>query len=443
MWTLTVRSPSSSPVEYELKPGRYVIGRKPDNHIVINDGSASRMHAEIECDRNNATIRDLDSMNGTFVNHGRITKLLELHDCDQIRIGQQIISVGIKQKRATNKLNMSVPGTRPLTRDLVLESIDRHAVFLDSVSSRLTMIMDLEAAYREISELVRLAVGADKADIVPASRFDQLTSSVIPNDVFQQAIDMRSVINIQDLVTSQYAPAMDEKGHPPIHAVLSLPVITDKGVDALIYAYRVDPNVRFFNLYDVQLAVAISHQAALTIQRSRLIEESNMFEKLAAIDSLTGLFNRRKVLQLAELEFQRARRFTHPFSLMMMDLDDLKKINDQYGHLAGDLALQSVAENGSKELRVIDSIGRISGDEFIVILIETPLKGAQAAAERIRQRINEKPIQVEEEMVPVSVCIGIAEMDEYTISMDDLLHKADRALMRAKKAGKNQVAGFK
>lgn len=442
MWTLTVRSPSSSPVEYELKPGRYIIGRKPDNHIVINDGSASRLHTEIECDQDGAVIRDLDSMNGTFVNHKRITGPIALHESDLIRIGQQIISVGIKGKSAPHLLKANVPGTRPLTRDLLLESIDRNAVFLDSVTSRLTMIMDLEEAFKEISELSRLAVGADKAGIIPMDQFDRLAELELPEEITRQAIDLCSVVNVPDLALKPVENHTKTKDLAVIHAVLCVPVVTDQGVSAVIYAYRQDPNVKFFNLYDVQLAVAISHQAALTIQRARLIEESQMYEKLATIDSLTGIYNRRKIMQLAELEFQRARRFNHSFSMMIMDLDDLKKINDTHGHMAGDLALKSIAENSQKEMRVIDSIGRISGDEFILILIETPLKGARTAASRIQKRIFDRPIQVQNEPVQVSVCIGISSLDENTLSLEELLHQADRALMQAKRSGKNQVMAF-
>ena len=94
-------------------------------------------------------------------------------------------------------------------------------------------------------------------------------------------------------------------------------------VVALIYAYKTNSAARPFDQHDVQLAVAISHQAALTIQRAKLLKESHMYEQLAITDSLTGLYNRRQILRLAETEFQRALRFKHPLTLLILDLDDL------------------------------------------------------------------------------------------------------------------------
>jgi pSer/pThr/pTyr-binding forkhead associated (FHA) protein len=92
MWALIIRSPSSAPVEYEVKPGKNTLGRKPDNNIIIADESASRLHAEIYCQNDMAILYDLGSTNGTFVNRERITKPHVLETGDQIRIGQRYFS---------------------------------------------------------------------------------------------------------------------------------------------------------------------------------------------------------------------------------------------------------------------------------------------------------------------------------------------------------------
>jgi diguanylate cyclase (GGDEF)-like protein len=123
----------------------------------------------------------------------------------------------------------------------------------------------------------------------------------------------------------------------------------------------------------------------------------------------------------------------------MLDLDGLKGINDEYGHMVGDQALQMIATTGKKQLRVVDFFGRLSGDEFLIVLVETNLNGGRSAAERIRQSISEASIDTPSGLLKVSVCIGIAAMSEKYTKLTDLLRQADTALLKAKKAGRNQI----
>jgi diguanylate cyclase (GGDEF)-like protein len=439
MWALIIRSPSSAPVEYEVKPGKNTLGRKPDNNIIIADESASRSHAEIYCQNDMAILYDLGSTNGTFVNRERISKPHVLEPGDQIRIGQHVINASFLENGGTPHLVSALSGTRPLTRDLLLESIDQHAVFLDVVSSRLTVILDLDTALVEIAEVTRMAVGAEKSGVILAEQFEHLEDLGLPEKIVRQAIEQRSVVIVPDVAAEYKQPKLNGSQYLII-SILCVPVIIEEDVVALIYAYKTNSTARHFDQHDVQLAVAISHQAALTIQRSKLLKESQMFEQLAITDSLTGLFNRRQILHLAEIEFGRARRFKHPLSLLILDLDDLKQVNDTRGHIAGDLALKSVAENSRKHMREIDSIGRFGGDEFVILLVETDLEGGRAGAERIRQTITDSPINTSQGPFTIGVSIGVASNSEKITSVEDLINQADMALMKAKKAGKNQVA---
>jgi diguanylate cyclase (GGDEF)-like protein len=439
MWALIIRSPSSAPVEYEVMPGKNTLGRKPDNNIIIADESASRLHAEIYCQNDMAILYDLGSTNGTFVNRERISKPHVLQPGDQIRIGQHVINASFQENGDSPRLVAALSGTRPLTRDLLLESIDQHAVFLDVVSSRLTIILDLDTALVEIAEVTRMAVGAEKSGVVLAEQFDHLENLGLPDKIVRQAIEQRSVVIVPD-VAAEYKQPKPDGSQSLIFSILCVPVIIEEDVVALIYAYKTNTAARHFDQHDVQLAVAISHQAALTIQRAKLLKESQMFEQLAITDSLTGLHNRRQILHLAEIEFGRARRFKHPLSLLILDLDELKQVNDSLGHLAGDLALKSVAENSRKHMREIDSIGRFGGDEFVILLVETDLEGGRAGAERIRQTITAAPINTQQGPFTIAVSIGVATNSENITSVEDLINQADIALMKAKQAGKNQVA---
>ena len=294
-----------------MRLGKNTLGRKPDNHVVIADEFASRLHAEIYCESELAILYDLGSLNGTFVNRERITKPHVLQAEDQIRIGQYVITLAFQNGAGSTGLVAALSGTRPLTRDLLLESIDQNAVFLDAVASRLTMILDLETALQEISELTRIAVAAQKCGVVLADHFDQLENLEVPAFITKQAIEQRSVLIIPDLQSQTEQPKTVNVG-PVIRSVLCVPVIIEKEVVALIYVYKTDPHSKPFDLHDVQLVVTTSRQAALTIQRAKLLEKSRMLEQLAITDSLTGLPNRRQILDLAELEFQRAAALPAP-----------------------------------------------------------------------------------------------------------------------------------
>ncbi len=438
MWALIIRSPSSAPVEYRVKSGKNALGRKPDNHIIIADESASRVHAEIYCQNDLAIIYDLGSTNGTFVNRERITKPHVLQSGDQIRIGQHVINASFQENGDTPHLVAALSGTRPLTRELLLESIEEHAVFLDAVSSRLTIILNLDTALQEIAELTQLAVGAEKSGVILADQFDHLENLGLPVSFIQEAIKQRSVVIVPDLASEAEQPKSDNV-KLLICSFLCVPVIIEQDAVALIYAFKTDPAARSFDQHDVQLAVAISHQAALTIQRAKLLKESQMYEQLAITDSLTGLHNRRHILHLAEIEFHRAQRFKHPLTLLILDFDDLKQVNDSLGHLVGDWALQAVAENSKKHLREVDSIGRFGGDEFVILLVETNLEGGRIAAEHIRQSLADSPIDTPKGPFTITISIGIASKSEKTSNVTDLLNLADIALMKAKKSGKNQV----
>jgi diguanylate cyclase (GGDEF)-like protein len=164
---------------------------------------------------------------------------------------------------------------------------------------------------------------------------------------------------------------------------------------------------------------------------------------LSETDELTGLFNTRGFAIAANRLFGQATRYGRPASVLMIDSDNLKYVNDTHGHDAGSALLRQVANAVQTELRASDVPARYGGDEFIVLLPETPPKGATDVAERIRNAIASRPLAIDGQQVKATVSIGIACYPEDGRTLDALAARADRALYQAKQEGRNKVVRYK
>ncbi len=160
----------------------------------------------------------------------------------------------------------------------------------------------------------------------------------------------------------------------------------------------------------------------------------------AVTDPLTGLSNRRQLAETLEREVARSRRFGHPISLIILDVDDFKQINDREGHLQGDIVLETVADVLREGTRSIDVPARYGGDELAVILVETDREGALIVGERLGDRMREIQVPLRDGgSMGVTISLGVATIPDSASTLDSLVDAADRALLRAKRAGKNQI----
>lgn len=157
------------------------------------------------------------------------------------------------------------------------------------------------------------------------------------------------------------------------------------------------------------------------------------------VDGLTQIFNRKHWEERLSQEYSRARRFNHEISLIMLDLDHFKRINDTYGHLGGDQVLIDSANSVKNILRLCDVFGRYGGEEFAVILPETSMEGARELAERIRKTIEDTDIQFNGNSIKITASIGVSMLTENDTRYEDLIAHADEALYEAKKAGRNCI----
>jgi len=199
------------------------------------------------------------------------------------------------------------------------------------------------------------------------------------------------------------------------------------------YVYREFPD------WEVRMLGTIANQLGMAIENAQLYEHAL---ELAFTDGLTGLYNRRYFMDQIEREFLRAQRNKSPLSLVMVDLDELKGINDRFGHHVGDGFLKEVAGIVKVNTRGSDVAARWGGDEFMILAPGTDGKGASKIAERIRAQVESYRVNLGGEEVGITISAGIVSCPDHAAAVGELLTKADQAMYNAKKCGKNQAFVF-
>ncbi len=172
-----------------------------------------------------------------------------------------------------------------------------------------------------------------------------------------------------------------------------------------------------------------------------LKQANDKLRELAFRDELTGLFNHRYFQEVFEAEIERSIRYKHPLSFFLLDIDFFKKVNDTYGHLAGDQVLREVGQTMRKLVRNSDIVARYGGEEFAIVLPETGVAGARVLAQRIRRGIEQLKIAFGDQVISVTVSIGITctDMDETELERAALIESSDNKLYEAKRTGRNRV----
>ncbi len=182
----------------------------------------------------------------------------------------------------------------------------------------------------------------------------------------------------------------------------------------------------------------VSMQRELAIKNHELTKAYKNIEKLSLTDPLTGAGNRRHFMETIAGEIDRSVRYGHPLSLIMLDIDFFKKVNDTYGHSAGDKVLQNFTACCETTLRNSDCFFRIGGEEFAILLINADIESAKISAERIRKMIAEIEIEFENKIIQITTSSGVAELNKNE-NIDTFMKRADLALYKAKNSGRNRV----
>jgi two-component system cell cycle response regulator len=273
-------------------------------------------------------------------------------------------------------------------------------------------------------------------------RAERLGLEVVQAEDGQKAMDALDEHEFDVIVADLYMPgctgidviqAARERDSDIQSIILTGSATVETAVEALragVYDYLTKP-------LDAVTAFDISLTRALEL-RNLIRENKRLFtevQRLAVTDSLTGLFNRHKLNEALEVEAERARRYERPLSIIMVDLDNMKRYNDAFGHHAGDVILQRVAQAIRSQVRRVDLPTRYGGDEFIVLLPEADIEEAGAVAERIAAQIR----TLEHLHQRITASLGVIQWSEGYPSFDAFLRAVDEVLYRAKRAGGNRV----
>ena len=213
-------------------------------------------------------------------------------------------------------------------------------------------------------------------------------------------------------------------------------ICQDRVVGVLNLSDKMDGD--YFDSGKIALIELLSQLVGASIGNIKLFEK---MQRQATTDGLTNLVNHKTFYEILEKELWRSRRYGGQISLIMVDVDNLKKINDVYGHRAGDKALREIGRRIKECIRQIDTAARYGGDEFAVILLNTSLDGANLVAQRMVEVVANTPVTWNKEQISLSISVGLAQYNS-DASPEDVTNRSDQALYAAKQAGKNTVRIF-
>lgn len=345
--------------------------------------------------------------------------------------------------------------SRDITDSITSSSRERDqrtfANALKSAASLVNSPLDLDEVLSRVLAAVGEVVAVDVSSIILVGDRGKLSGvgrSGLPG--FQKKMASLDNLTINDFQTlrtmkrtgnpllipdiAQYPAWSSLAGETKTHSYLGCPIKIKGKVAGFLSLESMKPG--FYSQEHVDKLQSFVDLAATAIENAHLQQET---QKMAISDELTALFNRRGLMDLGRREIDRARRFNHPLSVAIMDLDNFKSINDTYGHIAGDQMLNQVADCCRAGFREIDIIARYGGDEIVVLLIENNLDQAYQIANRFRETIATRIFRTDVGNLTTTVSVGVAELTKNMDNLTELIDTADRALYMAKEAGRNRI----
>ena len=302
---------------------------------------------------------------------------------------------------------------------------------------------------------------AGKLDYLQSKALDAAANGIVITDVegnivwANPAVAQLTGYSLEELLGENPRLLKSEKMEPVVYQVMWETImagrvwqgdVINRRKDGSLYyeemtitPVRSEDGTRITHFIAIKQDVSARREVERKLQETIALQqetEARLLE-LTIRDSLTGLFNRSHFFELAQVEFDRADRYMNDLSVIMIDVDRFKYINDHYGHLNGDLVLETVARLARECLRSIDIMGRYGGDEFVALLPQTTIKGAFQAAERLRVRIAGTPVATQGQIINVTASLGVALYDVQCATLEQLFDRADQMLYQSKRSGRN------
>jgi diguanylate cyclase (GGDEF)-like protein len=345
-------------------------------------------------------------------------------------------AVRLSMPKATS-LQLTLGVTTKLAR-LLQEQAEREiAVNRLATAIRNSLELDsvLQTAADEVGRALNVHSCAVRVEGALVGR--EMTTTYFRADLGEEDIrnellkDVERISNRISELPETYVVDGDNSTGLPVDAVV--PLIYQGSYVGLLLV-RSDDVTRAWADTELLLLHTVADQLAVAVNQAHLFAQ---MQQQALTDGLTGCYNRRSFELQLERDLHLATRMRQPLSLIMLDLDNFKHINDQAGHDAGDIALCMLADNLRAELRAVDTPARFGGDEFVIILPQASTEGAVLVAERLRRRIEQTEVP---EFGKVTASFGVATFPTHASSRDTLVVAADRALYNSKDAGRNRVS---
>ncbi len=334
---------------------------------------------------------------------------------------------------------------RILRRERVYPQIYRSYTtlkVLNEESSKLLTSLDVDVIVQSLIEgAYRLAAAEIVFFIAKGKEFEILHQTGLPpqekkvfnlkGTLLDIVVKNKEPFYLSD-VRNYRAPIMPFKTDN-VGSVFVLPMLYEK--DLLGMLTFLSEKTDALNPYQIELIEVLGNQASTSIANARFHAE---IERLAITDGLTGIFNHRHLQERLSQEFSRLERFSEPLSILILDIDHFKEINDTYGHPVGDSVLKGVVDVVKKTIRNIDIPARYGGEEFAIILLGTGAHGALKIAERLRKAVMNRTFSAENKTFKVTISIGISTCPNDGKRKEEIIEKADKALYHAKRTGRNR-----
>jgi diguanylate cyclase (GGDEF)-like protein len=466
------------------------VGRGAENDLSIDDPSVSRVHARILKENRVYYIEDMKSRNGTWVRGEAIASgsKVEVTEGCLIALGDVMICLGDmispdgNFKEYTTHASLPLgkgrsgwPSTRLSSRKKLEILYQATATLLESVDLREIcerVIQCVFMNFRYVDAAVVLMKDEEKGELKEiafrARRRSDRNSLGYSRTVVARVMKEGKAVMVSDTLKDGSSAGSDSVELQQIRSILCVPLIGKKRTLGAFYIHSAS-RPESFQKEDLFFVTSLAGPAALALDNSllysqarsaeeslkeshcdlerqvlartaELVELNKRLQELSITDGLTGIYNHRHFVHLLEIEYDRALRYRRNLSLLMIDIDEFKQVNDGFGHRCGDSVLQYFANILKGSVRRSDIIARYGGDEFGILLPETKKSMAIRVSEKIRTEVEKHPFTWEGKTFRITVSIGIAgALQQGVGDWNGLLNAADQALYRAKGCGRNRV----